>query len=210
MVHAQRSRASSVAAGAVAVVAFGWFSCAPGRFPCDEPEWAATCYPDGGPGTMPPPPPGKVTRETEVSNCAQYKTLGAMDNFFANRCGIAAACHASEVPWTNLKAPDVWQRLLNVKPKAVCNKTDASKTVIGSLIDGNNWENSILLAKSKHPPTCPPGTDANPMSAGDPMPPTKQKQASLGVPEANLQDDLSDAERVCIAGFVRAAAGQNP
>jgi hypothetical protein len=209
MVHAHRSRASGLAAGAVVVVAFACLSCSPGRFPCDEPEWAASCHPDGGPGAM-PPPPGKVNRETEVINCAQYKTLGAMDNFFANRCGIASGCHASEVPWTNLKAPDVWQRLLNLKPKAVCNKTDANKTVVGSLIDGNNWENSILLAKSKNPPSCPPGTDANPMSAGDPMPPTKQKQASLAVPAADLQDDLSDAERVCIAGFVRAAAGQNP
>ena len=157
-----------------------------------------------------PPPPGKVvTRETEVLDCAQYKTLGAMDNFFASRCGIASGCHASEVPWTNLKAPDVWQRLLNLKPKAVCNKTDANKIVMGSLIDGKNWKNSILLAKSKRPPSCPPGTDANPMIAGDPMPPTKRSRR-LAVPQADLQDALSDAERVCIEGFVRAAAGQNP
>ena len=39
------------------------------------------------------------------------------------------------------------------------------------------------------------------MSAGDPMPPTKEKQTSLAVPEADLQDALSDAERVCIEGF---------
>jgi hypothetical protein len=130
--------------------------------------------------------------------CPTLDDLGKMDTFFAQRCGVDALCHGAGSPWTDLQSPEVFKRLLDARSRAACN-------VVGSdakIIDKANWENSVLLVKTRETPVCPPGTMPS-FGPGFPMPPPLRLQDAL----MPTQPPLTADERLCIESFVRAATG---
>jgi len=153
------------------------------------------------PPTSPPSPTTEVNAATQVVDCPGYNTLGKMDLFFAMRCGGDALCHSAAIPWTDLKSPDVWRRMLDAWPRAAC--IGGAPDVRAKIIDRANWRNSVLLTKSQDPPACPSGTLPTSGQVGWPMPPSEENQGNL-VPR---QPPLTAEERLCIENFVRAATG---
>ena len=195
------------AVGAV-IFASVLLGCAPGKLPCDDPAWKEVCESDGGGGVVNGGAPGGsggmsgnsggmggssggmgggagISASTTI-NCSEYPTIGDMDKFFAMRCGAAAACHAMAIPWTDMKAPEVWKRLADKNSTVSCK--DAK------LIDTKTWSNSVILAKTKTPVACPPG-GSNP---GLPMPPANMMP---------MMAPLSAAETTCLENYLKKIAG---
>jgi hypothetical protein len=113
-----------------------------------------------------------------------------MDKFFANRCAAGTLCHVTSMAniWTDMQTKDVWQRLKDKKPITSCNA--------GTLINSTNWRDSVLWAKVQPgTPMCPPGA----ASPGATMPPQMGFEPKL--------EPVSDEERTCLEGFLRAATG---
>ncbi len=202
-----------VGAGVGLIFATTWLSCSPGtlapEFDCGKPN----CGID--PGGAPQPTGGgmgggmggtsggmagrgggggggaavAVNANTPLTKCPKYPTLGKMDDFFAMRCGTATLCHATGAPWTDLKMPAVWMRLLDKKPVVSCD--------MGKIIDKATPANSIMLAKTKQMmPVCPPNTGT---VIGTVMPPLNNTEK---------QPPLTAEEVACIENFVTAAAGK--
>jgi hypothetical protein len=167
----QANRMFGAQATVAGLITFGFLlaGCQPGALPCDkDPEWQAICKgnADGGPmggsgtggsgtggsgtggasGTGGSGMPTAKTKDTVVPNCDKYKTLGGMDEFFAMRCGANAACHdaAGGNAWTNLKMPDIWDRLDDVPAKFACRGD--------MIIDTGAWEKSVLWRKTRPAP----------------------------------------------------------
>ena len=180
--------------------------CQPGVLPCDkDQEWQAICKGNadalpaagGGSGNGGSGQGGSsggsggnggtaLTKDTAITGCDKYKTLGAMDDFFAMRCGSNAACHdgAGASAWTNLKMPDVWSRLKNTPAKFSCRGDN--------IIDGTSWDKSVLWRKTRMPVMC---AGANPAMSVMPPPAIEPKMPML-----------TTAEDDCLKGFLKAIA----
>lgn len=139
----------------------------------------------GSGGTVTPMP------TTAIPNCTKYPTLAKMDEFFAMRCGMPAGCHESQASaWSDLKAPNVWMRMLDADPKFSC-KTG------GKMINKGAPANSLILSKTKMV-MCPPGSSDGISSTT--MPP----MGTMGQPV------LTAEEAKCLTNFVHLAAGTTP
>jgi hypothetical protein len=192
-----------------------FLSCQPGELPCDRSQdWQQLCAqaaggvggdtPTGGAGgaggastpTGTPPAPGSPTADTPVKECAKYPTLGAMDQFFAARCGAGGtgSCHITGTAaiWNDMFSKDVWRRLQTEPAKSSCK--GAAK-----MINAEKWSESLILAKIQPMPVCPPGPMAG-ASAGIPMPPQAGFQP--------LMEALKPDEVKCIENFLKAIAGK--
>jgi hypothetical protein len=119
-------------------------------------------------------------------NCQQWPTLGDMDKFFANRCGVNATCHASGAPWTDMQKQGVWERFKTAG-------TDKAKfsCMGGQLVNTANWRESVIWTKTQTPATCAGGG-----TAGVTMPPQAGFEPKMPV--------LSAAELTCLEGFLKA------
>jgi hypothetical protein len=128
---------------------------------------------------------------TAVADCPKWPTLGEMDKFFAMRCAAGMLCHVktSAAIWSDMETKDVWQRLKDKKPISACNA--------GTLINSTNWRDSVIWAKVQpgNMPVCPAGA----ASPGVMMPPQMGYEPKL--------EPVSDEERKCLEGFLRAATG---
>src|SRR4029079_9839958 len=134
--HQQSKKSVWLVSGLSVLGAAAWLSCQPGELPCDDPKWQqeiSACKGGNAGGTGGSPMGGAgggtttVDRNSEVKDCAQWKTLGEMDKFFVNRCAAGggaegAQCHVSTnaAAWTDFTAADVWMRLKDQSPKLSC------------------------------------------------------------------------------------------
>jgi hypothetical protein len=197
----RRKTILETATGAMVLASALWVSCQPGELPCDSsPDWRAICGPGaggtggtGGMGGAGGGGPGAPSAMTAVADCAKWPTLGDMDKFFGMRCAAGTSCHVttSAPLWTDMQTKDVWQRLKDKKPITSCNA--------GALINSTNWRDSVLWMKVQPGGAmamCPAGA----MSPGATMPPQAGFEPKL--------DPVSDEERKCLEGFLRAATGQ--
>ncbi len=126
---------------------------------------------------------------TVVTGCTRFPTLGDMDKFFGMRCGTTSACHGTGAPWSDLKMPDVWKRMLNAAPKLTC-------VASAKIIDKTTPANSLLLVKAKQAtPMCQGGGEA-----GTQMPPPGNTMM--------IATPLPADELDCLTAFVNAAAGK--
>jgi hypothetical protein len=206
MKHASQQRTAGVgmAVGALVIGSTFWLSCQPGELPCEQnDQWRALCDPQGaggsggtpspGPtGGAPPAAPAALSATTPIMNCAQWPTLGDMDKFFANRCGVNATCHASGAPWTDMQKQGVWQRFTTdatSKAKVSCSGAPLANT--------GNWRESVIWTKTQTPASCPTGGGG---SAGLTMPPQMLYEPKMAL--------LSAAELTCLEGFLKALGGK--
>jgi hypothetical protein len=157
----------------------GWVACRPPDLPCNKDEdWMRICAGDGGlmasggtsgssgsgggpagTGGMATDAPvaGAINANTPVADCAQYPTLGAMDQFFQSRCADQAACHQNAL-FADYKMPNVWQRVRPLKTVGACTGSN--------FVDpGGDLSKSVMWVKTQEKPTC-----ANGDSAGVRMP----------------------------------------
>ena len=169
----------------------------PGALPCDQDLQnrqlcnGAPAFPDAGiTGAPPPVAPTVVTvnAATPLANCARWPNVGAMDGFFASRCGIAASCHGTGTAYTDLGSPFAWVRLPLATTKVSCKGAQ--------VVDTRNWRNSAVWAKAQNPVACPPGSTS---AGGLTMPP--QTTYDPRTPALNF-DEIR-----CIEGFLRAVTG---
>jgi hypothetical protein len=188
-------RGMRVAAVGLLVSSLAIGACQPGTLDCK----VVTCRnpnpqgdpPDGGGADMAPSSEvvGKdagstatpqVNAQTQVPGCTAYPTLGSMDQLFAAKC-TTSGCHS--VPTLmDLKAADVWQRLLDMPTKFACTGE--------KVIDPAAPAKSVLATRSATPPKCASGA-----AAPTPMPPAGSTP-------------LTPEELACIEAFVKAAAGK--
>jgi hypothetical protein len=196
MKHASQQRTAGVGM-AVGALIFGstlWISCQPGELPCDQnDQWRALCDQPAGAPTPPPPaapppggqpaPTGSVSAATPIMNCTQWPTLGDMDKFFANRCGVNATCHAAMSPWTDMQKTGVWERFKTEKAKITCSGSQ--------LVNTANWRESVIWIKTQTPATCPGGAPG-----GQTMPPQMLYEPKMMA--------LTPAELTCLEGFLKA------
>ncbi len=198
--------------GGVAVIGLiflsttSWLSCAPGKLDCSE--FPNLCAGGGGGGDTADAAAGSggagakdsgaagggggggggttPTAATPV-NCTKYPTLGDMDKFFALRCATTGACHGASSPWTDMKAPDFWKKMLDAPAKFTC--------MGKKIIDKTTPANSLILLKTKNmKPMCPGGGD------GMAQMPTVNDQM---IPTPLPADEIT-----CLENFVNAAAGK--
>ena len=199
MKRTHREPMAAVGGRAVTTVILGSLLLGCPRYrPCDDPAWKEVCEGEGDGGRESAGEGSKdmsggadgtggMTSATAI-DCAEYPTLSDMDKFFARRCGASAddECHATALPWTDMKSPEVWRRLADRNSMVTCK--DAK------LIDTKTWSNSVILAKTKTPVACPPG-GSNP---GLPMPPPNMMP---------MMAPLSAAETTCLENYLKKIAG---
>jgi hypothetical protein len=196
----QRRKGSfGFAAGAALAVGSVWFACQPGELPCDRPEWVAVCNERMGGGGVGGTAGmggsgggGNQNAATLVANCTKWPTLGDMDKFFANRCGAAASCHVTAYAnvWSDMQTAEVWKRLKDKSPATSCKGA--------KLINSTSWQESVIWSKVQTgTPTCPPGATTGP---GIAMPPQVGFEPKL--------DPVTDEERTCLEGYLKAISGQ--
>jgi hypothetical protein len=195
----QRRKASlgSVAGAAFALSAV-WLSCQPGELPCESsPQWQMVCNERSGGtggtgGSTPMGGSGGAGPATAIANCSKWPTVGEMDKFFGSRCSAGTACHVMAMAraWSDFQTAEVWKRLLDKNPITSCNG--------GKLINSTDWQASVIWAKVQPgAAACPPGVSG---SAGVTMPPQSTFEPKL--------EPVSDEERTCLEGYLRALSGQ--
>jgi hypothetical protein len=210
--HQQSKKSLWLVTGLSLLGGAAWPSCQPGELPCDLPEWQDLQACKGGAGGMggsggTTPMGGAggggamVTKDTEVKDCNQWKTLGEMDRFFTARCAAGggsegASCHVTTnaAAWSDLASPDIWKRVKDVDAKFSCKGA--------KLINSKTWSESVIWAKVQPgdgPPTCPPGGSTPNVR----MPP----QDGTFKPVMAV---LSADELKCLENFLRAIAGTPP
>ena len=159
---------------------------------CDEWPWP---FPPTGDGGAPPArdvrPPPPVDAGDELGNrpidCARWRTVKEMDNFFLQRCGgDTAQCHSTAIFGTSYKDPDVYKRLLN-SPSTACPDVN--------LADRNDHTRGSVWAKTRDVPTCLAGRNAG-RSAGTRMPAKK--------PTDFEERPLTSEEHRCLESYLRA------
>jgi hypothetical protein len=216
MTHTQRRGVAGVGV-AVGVIGSLFLACAPGELPCGKAEWQTVCAerPAGGAGGSGAGAGGSTggsgggaggtggssafvaTANTMVKDCAMFNTVGQADMFFKMRCGVeGGTCHvkAYDMIWQDFQSADVWNRFTK-DPTAQNGPRKAKAACVGGkLVDQDNWENSVLWAKTKSPVVCPPGTNV----IGVTMPPGNMMP---------MMNPLTDPEKKCIEGFLKALAG---
>jgi hypothetical protein len=176
------------------ILASGFSLGCPGQLPClvgpngqlncnDSPAYPA----DAAVGQV--AAPVTVNANTAIAGCARWPTLGAMDAFFASRCGIAASCHGNGTAYTDLGSPFAWVRLPLANAKVSCKGALVANT--------RSWRDSVLWAKTQTPVACPPGATT---MGGQTMPP--QMAYDPKTPVLNLD------EITCLQGFLTALAGR--
>jgi hypothetical protein len=186
-----------------------WLSCQAGELPCESSaEWQALCDQTsaggtgggagtggtgGGAGTGGNGGGGALlSASTPVPDCAQWTTLGAMDNFFSSRCGLNSMCHGAGAPWTAMPVQGVWAKFTSESSAAMFSCTGAKLT------NRTTWTDSVLWTKTQTPPL-PCAADSTNKNTGLSMPP------QTGFPPKT--DPLSTAELKCLEGFLKAIAG---
>lgn len=144
-------------------------------------------------------PDGPLVYEPKGIICPEYRTLADMDRFFVQRCGVNVACHTAALPWSDLKTPNVWLRMLDKAPVSVCAES------MMKMIDKVDPEKSLILLKVNADPMMSKCSNPRNELWGDPMPPPLQKQ---NIPVKS--PPLTAEERACIRNFVHVAAGFVP
>jgi hypothetical protein len=122
-----------------------------------------------------------------MTGCDQYKTVGAMDAFFAMRCGVSSLCHGAGTAWTTMPAQNAFERFKADKAKVSCGGAP--------LANATNWRESVVWTKTQMPAACPPGS-ANP---GVTMPP-QSFEPKMPV--------LTAPEMACLEGYLKAITGK--
>lgn len=202
MKKAPRKKVAGVGTAMGAVI-FGslLFACAPGALPCDkDDEWKGICkgVDDGGitpsgtggsnnqtggnsgsggaGGGMGGNNGGAPNAETPVADCSKWSTVGAMDMFFANKCGSGGAlCHAAKAVWGDFLAPEFYKRGPTIKTVLGCIGTP--------LVDTTDHTKSAIFMKINGDTKC-----------GTKMPP----EAAMAMQK------IDESEKTCIINYLKA------
>lgn len=112
-----------------------------------------------------------------IADCSAHPTLAEVESaIIVKTCGIAVCHGKSTETATDMKTAGIAMRMLNAKPKALCQDD--------KLIDREAPEKSIFLRKLEDAPKCNNGD-----AAGDKMPGT---------------GTLSDDDKKCLTNYVKA------